>query len=481
MATTRRDFLRAAALAPALYYLPGRPTRRGSPNEALRVAVIGIRSRGRDHIGGLHRLKDVEVVAVCDADRAFLDREVAAFAARGEKLAAETDYRRLLERKDLDAITIATPNHWHALMAIEACRAGKHVYVEKPVSHNVREGRALVAAARASKRCVQAGTQIRSNPAIAEAVEFVRSGALGAVTVARGLCYKPRRPIGKVERAPEPPATVDLDLWCGPAAKAAPRRAQFHYDWHWVWDTGNGDLGNQGIHQIDICRRFLGDPALPSSVRSVGGRFGDTDDGETPNTQIIRFAQGPAPILFEVRGLPRDAAERAGKWTMDDFDGARIGAVIHCERGRVVVDGYASARALDAEGKEIRRFRGGGDHYANFVDAIRADDPARLNGDVEQGHLSSALCHLGAISHRLGAAASPEEIVKALGRDAALSEAEARQRGHLAANGIDLAKTPLTLGPELAIDPGTETIRNREDAAPLLTRAYRKPFVLPGD
>src|SRR3989442_7302858 len=257
----RRNFLKTTAPGAAAVGLPACSwaSAKGA-NEAIRVAVVGFGGRGADHISGMRGLanKNVRIVALCDVDSKILNAGVESFAKRNEKVERYTDIRRLLEDKDVDAINIATPNHWHSLATIWAVQAGKDVYVEKPVSHNVWEGRKSVEAARKYGKIVQTGTQSRSSNGIKEAIEWVRAGNLGKITIARGLCYKRRPSIGKtVGEQPIPPG-VDYDLWCGPAPKEPLRRKKLHYDWHWVWPTGNGDLGNQGIHQMDISRWALG-------------------------------------------------------------------------------------------------------------------------------------------------------------------------------------------------------------------------------
>ena len=284
---------------------------------------------------------------MCDVDTAVLDPAAATLGGGVKKY---LDLRELLASADVDAITIATPNHWHSLAGIWAMQAGKDVYVEKPVSHNVWEGRQLVAAAKKYNRVVQAGTQIRSSEGMREAVAWIRAGNLGKITVARGFCYKYRGSIGRVAAPPPPPATVNLDLWCGPSPLAAPHRTQFHYDWHWFWATGNGDLGNQGIHQMDIARWFLGEPGLPRHTLSVGGRLGYVDDGQTPNTHVVFHDYPAAPLIFEVRGLPAKAAPgRAGgieaggaefaearPASMDQYRGVCVGNIVECEGGSLV-------------------------------------------------------------------------------------------------------------------------------------------------
>jgi predicted dehydrogenase len=483
---TRRTLLSTGLAAGATLSLDpralARPTRRQASDE-LRVAVVGVRSRGRDHIEGLRRQPGVRLVALCDVDQEFLDREAKRLAGLEEPVEVDRvrDYRRLLERDDIDAVSIATPNHWHSLQAVWACQAGKHVYVEKPVSHNVWEGRQAVKAARKYKRIVAAGTQCRSSQAIAEAIAWVQAGNLGRIRLARGLCYKPRPSIGKVDGPQEPPATVDYDLWTGPAMLKPLMRSRLHYDWHWVTDTGNGDLGNQGIHQMDIARWALGETGPAPAVLSIGGRLGYDDDGNTPNTQIALHLYERAPLLFEVRGLPRDVEAQQGNWGqgMDDFMGARIGVIVHCEKGTLRVPTYNAAQAYDLEGNQIQSWQGARDHYANFVAAVRSGRHEDLTADIEEGHQSSALCHYGNISHALGEPASVAELRKAAEPHEPMAEALGRMVAHLEANGVDLEETPLTLGREMRIDLASETFRDDYGANPLLTREYREPFVVP--
>ncbi|MCX8107825.1 MAG: gfo/Idh/MocA family oxidoreductase, partial [Verrucomicrobiae bacterium] len=247
-----------------------------------------------------------------------------------------------------------------------------------------------------------------------------------------------------------------------------------HYDWHWVWSTGNGDIGNQGIHQMDIARWFLGEPALAPRVVSVGGRLGYIDDGQTPNTQIAFFDYPSAPLIFEVRGLP----EKAGSDRMDKFMGASIGNVIHCENGYVVI-ADDNVVAYDNSHKEIKRWHGNNDHFANFIKAVRTRKHTDLTADILEGHISSALCHIANISYRLGRQAQPAEI-----RDAIKSEPDAedtfqRMLDHLRLNEVDLAATPLTLGPVLRFNPRKEVFSGNPQANKLLTRNYRAPFVVP--
>jgi predicted dehydrogenase len=390
--------------------------------------------------------------------------------------------RRVFDDRSIDAVCFATPNHWHALGTIWACQAGKDVYVEKPVSHNVSEGRRIVEAARKYKKIVQTGTQCRSSSGIREAVEWVQAGNLGKIKISRGLCYKPRMSIGKVS-GPQPiPANIDYDLWCGPAAKLPLMRAKLHYDWHWVWNTGNGDLGNQGIHQMDIARWFLGVNEVSPRVFSVGGRLGYIDDGETANTQFIYHAYARAPLIFEVRGLPRGKDFHGpNDWTknMDSYKGAGIGVVVECEHGYVVVPNYNSATAYDQNGAVLKKFEGATSHHGNFLEAVRSRKFTDLHADILEGHLSSALCHTGNISYRLGQRIVPGEIRDRIKDDKDAVETFERMAGHMAANGVDIADEKLTLGMPLKMHPAKETFVGNHPADLMLTREYRAGFVVP--
>ena len=482
---TRRTFLRTAAWASAGAALSARSWGQVTgANGDIRLAVVGLNGRGKSHVKGFAQIPGVRVAALCDADSAVLAQAAASERKLNRDPQTFVNVRELLARPDIDAISIATPNHWHALLSIWALQAGKDVYVEKPVCHNIWEGRQLVRAAAKYGRVVQAGTQIRSG-AVADAVAWVRAGNLGKILVSRGLCYKRRPSIGLTQGPQAVPATVDYDLWLGPAPFVPPRRKQFHYDWHWFWPTGNGDVGNQGIHEMDIARWFLGEPGLPAHSLSIGGRLGYVDDADTPNTQVIVHDYATAPLVFEVRGLP----DKSGDSVMDKFPqphGASIGIIVHCEGGTVVSASYTTAEAYDRAGKLIKRFEGTGaypevevSHMANFIDVVRSRKLADLHGPIAEGFASSALCHLGNISHRLGRARPPGEIQEQINGNAPLNEAFGRMIDHLASNGVSLDRTPATLGAPLAFDPAAERFPDNPAANALLTREYRPPYVVP--
>ncbi len=401
--------------------------RKPGPNDIVNVALVGVRGRGMEHLDGYHGLKakDARIVAVCDVDRNVIGKAMSAIAERnGSEPKFAQDLRKLLDDKDIDVVSIATPNHWHALGTIWACQAGKDVYVEKPVSHNVTEGRRMVEAARKHGRIVQTGTQCRSHKGIQDAIEFLRSGKLGKIYLAKGLCYKPRGSIGMKPDGPVP-AGVDYNLWLGPAPERPFNANRFHYNWHWMWDTGNGDLGNQGIHQMDLARWGFGKDAFPIAVQASGGRFGYTDQGETPNTEHVALEFADGLLEFEVRGLP----------TNDEM-GVRIGDLFYGTEGVLAITSYTNWQSyLGPKLEKGPGGSGGGDHFANFLAAVKARDPKLLNADIEQGHLSSAYCHLGNIAYRLGR--------------------------------------------KLKVDPSTESFVDDPEANAMLTREYRAPFVVP--
>ena len=472
----RRSFIQTSATAGALFSISTRSWAQiPSASEEIRVGVVGFRGRGRNHISCLGNLENVRIAGLCDVDEGVLMGEANKWKEKGQEVEAHKDIRNLLDSKQIDVIAIATPNHWHSLAAIWAIQAGKDVYLEKPVSHNVWEGRQVVKAARAHNKIVQTGTQSRSSHSLKECFAWLKEGNLGKIKLARGLCYKPRPSIGKVD-GPQPiPEGVDYDLWCGPAPMAPLMRKNLHYDWHWDWDTGNGDLGNQGIHQMDIARWALGIDELSPRVFSFGGRLGYVDDGETPNTQVVCHDYPGAPLIFEVRGLPR----KTGDKEMPDYRGARIGVVIDCEDGYVVVPSYTSATAYDKHGKEIKKWSGSDDHFANFIKAVRSRKHTDLNADILEGHLSSALCHTGNVSYLTGQELSPGEIREKLKGESEAVEAFGRMAEHLEANEVNLDNTKITMGSFLKMNPKTERFTNNDGANKLLTREYRKPYVVP--
>ena len=300
-------------------------------NDEIHVGVVGFHRKGAQHIDIFHNLPGVRVVALCDVDQEVLDREVQKFKDRNERIDTYGDVRKMLDDKNIDVVVISTPDHWHSLIGIWACQAGKDVYVEKAVSHNIWEGRKLVEAARKYKRIVQTGTQNRSDVGFRQAVAFIKEGNLGKILCGHGLWFKRRDSIGKVKGPQKIPPQINYNLWTGPASLMPLMRKKLHYDWHWNWEIGCGEMGNLGVHQIDDCRFAMGIKSLPKRVMSLGGRFGYDDDGETPNTHLAFFDYEPAPLIIEMRNLPA----RTGVNAMDHLRGVRMGNIIQCEHGYV--------------------------------------------------------------------------------------------------------------------------------------------------
>jgi predicted dehydrogenase len=452
------------------------------PSDELRVAVVGLNGRGAEHVDALRALPGVRIQALCDVDELVLLREAKRIREKGaERVDVHTDFRAVLERDDVDAVTLATPNHWHALQALWACQAEKDVYLEKPATHTFGEGAPLVAAARKYERIVQCGFQSRASPALAAAIEWIRAGHLGALELVRGICYKPRPSIGKTKGNQKLPENVDYDLWCGPAPLTPLRRARLHYDWHWSFATGDGELGNQGAHALDVARWVLGTDELPASVFSLGGRLGYDDDGETPNTQLVFFAYEPVPILFEVRGLPKSGSAQAGDWTagMDELLGVRTGVVVQCAGGTLRIPSSSGAIACDVEGREVRRWEAAGDPFANWIEAVRSRRRGDLCAELESGVHSSALVHLGNASQRVGRPLDKPTLLAELTSSSTLTHATEQLFEHLDANGVDLAKRPLTLGPCLLLDPASRCFRENARANALLAGKHREPYALP--
>jgi predicted dehydrogenase len=493
--STRRSFLQSSLSAGLAFTLPratvAAPSSRPiGPNDEIRVAMIGmggiggagVGGRGRQLIQSLQQVSDAKIVALCDVDQNLLDHEIHQLGDRYGRTKAYKDMREVFDDQDIDAVFVATPNHWHALATVWACQAGKDVYVEKPASFSIWEGRQMVAAARKYKRMVQVGTQARSSSSTAQSFEFVRSGQLGRILYARAIIYRPRKSIGKVP-GPQPiPASVDYDLWLGPAPKTSLMRRAFHYDWHWDWSTGNGEIGNNGVHQLDRCRWALGQQGLPRRAISVGGRFTFDDDGQTPNTQIAFLDCDPAPIICEVRGLPAGK----GSKTMDKYRGVGKGLVIQCEGGSLV-SGRGSV-VYDNSGKKIkdfstggRRGRRGSPHQENFFAAMRSRNADELNAEILDGHLSAALCHMANVSYRLGSKVEPDALFEVNRGVSEWSDSLDRLQHHLLANGVDLEETPAVLGPWAEIDSKSELFVGEfaEQANALSRREYRKPFVVP--
>ena len=442
MKPTRRSFLKHTAAAGSATFLAPTilPSRVFGANDRITAAVLGVNGRGKAHIQGFNSVENVEIKTLCDPDMRLLTQRQKEYKEKyDKKVGVEQDLRKVFDDKDIDVVGIASPNHWHALSVIWACQAGKDVYVEKPGSHNIYEGRKMVEAANKYNRIVQHGVQLRSSPAINEAIGLLRDGYIGKVYMARGLVFRWRADIGDKGTSPVPEG-VDYDLWTGPAQMRPFTENLVHYNWHWHWDYGNGDVGNQGIHETDLCMWGL-DVGLPTKITSMGGKFLWDDCKEVPEvlTSVYNYPDENKIIQFEVR-----------HWCTSTEDGVKVGNIFYGDKGILVVDGYdtyktylgqdrtpgKSGKDGGPSGSEYDRGAGGTDgHFANFIEAVRKRDKSILNGPVETAHLSSGLAHLGNIAYRLGKV--------------------------------------------LTFDPKNEKFVNDAEADKMLTRDYRKGFEVP--
>ena len=442
----RRNFLKSsAALAAGVSTIGAAALVRAEANNRIRVAVVGLGGRGQSHVQALHALaaENVELAALCDCDETSLTRSAAAYEKlSGKKVAVVNDLRKLLDDKSIDAVSFATPNHWHSLGVIWACQAGKDAYVEKPGSHNVFEGRRMVEAARKYQRIVQHGTQCRSSPNIREGVQKLREGAIGRVYLARAVIFKVRNAIGRLTAEPVP-AGLNWDAWLGPAPEQAycPTRRR---GWHYLWDFGNGQLGNQGVHQMDLIRWGLDLRTHPTRIQSLGGRYTHDDDQQTPDTQICAYEFEGRDLLVEVEVRNWYTNTEAGMGEQFPFVDHQsvVGVIFVGREGYMLFPDYSSYYTFlgrDRRPGPVKSVAGepmmDTDHFRNWIQAVRSRDERDLAADIEEGHLSSALCHLANVAQRTGRTVS--------------------------------------------FDPQTERFANDEEANRLLTRPSRPPYVVP--
>lgn len=451
--STRRFFLGAMTAAAA--------TRVWGANDKINVGIVGLGGRGSNHLSIYSQMQDVNVAALCDVDQAALERAQATLLKNaGQKAKDFKDMRELFADRGVDAVSIATPNHWHALSAIWAMKAGKDVYGEKPACHNIYEGGRMIETARENKRIMQVGSQHRSTPFKMRAMDALHGGLIGDIYLAKGLCYKRRASIGHAENGPIPPG-VDWDLFLGPAPMRPFNRLRFKYNWHWFWDTGNGDIGNQGVHEIGICRWALKDPQWPLSAYAQGGKYAYTDDQETPNTLLAGYNYGGREIAFEVRGLltggegvpgPKRSGAPAAGAVAPPEPAKPIAAVTHSGKQINVMIGdlfYGTEGWAVMSDAGFQAFKGEGNevvmeelpekedttalHMQNFLSACRSRNPKELHDGLENAVQSASLCHLANISYRVGR--------------------------------------------KLTLDNGPRFV-NDADAEKLLTREYRNPYVV---
>jgi predicted dehydrogenase len=431
----RRHFVMSSAAAAGTLATRGL----ASPNDTIRLACVGVRGQGRAHIQNYAKMANVEIAALCDVDQSVLNQRLQDLDKLGKKRPAVfTDYRKLLEDKSIDAVSIATPNHWHTLQTIWACQAGKDVYCEKPCSHNMFESRQIVEAARKYNRIVQHGTNSRSGVAIREAMEHIRTGLIGDVYMARGVVFKWRDTIGRKPVQPVP-AGVDYDLWLGPAPKREFTPNRFHYTWHWFWDYGNGDFGNQGIHELDVARWGLG-VTYPTRVSAMGGHFMFDDDQETPNTLVVNFefnSGGKKKLLvFEVRHWISNRESRICESRDIRKDPNTVGNLFYGSKGYIGIEWYEKYYSVLGKEQQPGPAREeDGNNWENFIQALRSRKLSDRNAPIEEGAISCALMHLGNISYRLGR--------------------------------------------QLNFDPATMTCIGDDEANRMFKRNYRAPFVVP--
>ncbi len=476
----RRTFVKAATAATAMAWtIPARSYARilGS-NERLRMAVIGFKGRGKSLIEAINRTKDATLVALCDADRKVL----AAQDPENRSLFRTLDLREILDREDIDAIASATPNHWHALVTCWACAAGKHVYIEKPISHNMYESRRVVEVATDHGSVVQCGFQNRSDTGLIPFFDRLHAGEFGEVVAVHGTCHRERGSIGKLDQPLVIPDHIDYDLWLGPAAEQEIWRPKLHYDWHWDFNTGNGDVGNQGPHEWDMIHWALGDPAeLPTQMIAAGNRFGWNDAGNTPNVMACAGTSRGIPFRFEVMDL---------KGGRDAPFGKGVGVIIETTQGRFVGgrgggrftfrDGRSESfqRAASQQGQD-----GTPSHMANFVAAAQQRDPSLLRSECSVAARSSAMAHMANISWQLAEPTTAEALEAAFNGDLPQRDMLARLREStllfaLQNEGVAWSE-PWLLGLPLQYD---NTARQFASSQPLanarMTRVYRSGFVV---
>ena len=471
----------------------------GGPNDAVNLAVIGLGAttavggvggRGHQLIRRLREIPSAKIVALCDADQSHLDRELKAAGDNGGKVAAYRDPRQVFDDKNVDAVIVALPNHWHALATVWACQAGKDVYVEKPFSHDLWEGQQMVAAARKYGRMVQVGTQSRSSAFLRRVFDRLHGGELGAIRFAHSLVYRARDGIGTVDAPTPPPSTVDYDLWCGPAPKGPLLRKQLHYEWHWFWDTGNGELGNNGVHDIDICRWALRQDQTPPrrhEHRRPVQAFNDC--GETANTQIAALGLPAGPAHLRGPQRCRTGKDRA---LIGKFRDQNQGVLIDCEGGYFAGERLRPGRSSMVRGRRSGSRRGTlgaapeTSHLNAFLAGVHSRKASDPGGRSDRGHRSTTCCHMANVCHQIGKKSYPDAIRAGISRQ----QARWAMPSALAVanicrlNGVDLDASPATIGPWVTLDAQTGRFVGYEFADAINShvaahRKYRKPFVVP--
>ena len=452
-------------------------------NDTVRVGVAGINGRGQSHIGEFTGMDGVQVTHLIDPDSRLFEPCTRSVQKRGKNTPkCFQDIRKALEDKDLDAVSVATCNHWHSLITIWSCQADKDVYVEKPCSHNPFEGRKCVEAARKHQRIVQHGTQSRGDKDWVRIVEIIKSGKYGKLLVSKAHASKSgngRWSIG-YKQAKQPPEGFDFNIWLGPAPMQPYHENLVHYNWHWFWDTGNGEIGNQGVHQMDIARWGIPGATLPKSVISMGGRWVETpdykDQGQTPNMQLSVMDFGGTLLVFEVRGLVDEKKGPTGKLYR-----GRVDNEFYLEEGAIIGNKFYPRGKKQGESlPQVDIDRPTGNVFDNFIECVRSRKQENLMADILEAHYSAALCHLANISYRLGKPVPFGQGYEILGDNQQVRESvKAIEENLQVVLGMDLSKQTYTLGPKLGFDAQAEQFVGDAEANKLLTRPYRDPFVVP--
>lgn len=480
---------RSAAAAVAMGFPMVIPSTVFGANDKIRVAVIGLGGRGAgSHVTGMGNQDDVEVVAICDPDRDRLNGAARNIKGRYKfDVDKYADMRDIMKRKDIDVVSIANQVYWHGLSTIWACQAGKHVYVEKPLSHYIWEGRQMVNAARKHDRIVQCGTQHRASRAIRDAIKWSREGHLGKIRQITCFAVKPRRSIGKRDKPMEIPDSIDYDLWCGPAKKLPIYRDRLQYDCRYVWNTGDGETVDQGVHELDVARWWLGEKTMPRRTMSIGGRFMWDDAGQATNAHIMYYDFATAPVVHEIYNVTAPAFCDAlnifkTKGTKEEMLLRRgpYGLIVAHEEGSILVQPYRPHRTCvvyDRKGKEIKAFSGHTDHFVNFIQAVRSGRREDLNAEIEEGHISTASAHTSNISYRVGKVASVRQQRAQINDVPGFNESFDRFQTTLKGHGID--PNTATLGPWLEMDRKKECFKNHDQANDIVRGYYREPYVIP--
>lgn len=483
----RREFIEKSAAVAGAFIMPTafyiKDANSAEANDKIGIGIIGMGGRGGEHYRSFKPHKDVEIVAMADPDSSRV--EDAADAAGCKDY---TDLRKLLENPNVDAVTIATCNHWHCLAAIMAMQADKDVYVEKPLAHTQWEGRQVVNAARKYNKVVQVGTQQRSDPLQADAKKFIHEDkALGNILYVQANRLGVRESIGKRDTPLPIPEEVNYDLWLGPAQDEKLYRNALHYDWHWDFNTGNGEMGNWGVHVLDDVRNVAYQDSVitPKGILAVGGRVAWHDAGNTPNVHFVLFDTGSYPTMIALSNL-NQAPDKKGSWKMPanrSFSGPGSGYVVACEGGYYLGQ-RGSGKAIDLNGKEIKSFKGGDRmylHTRNFLDAVRAKDRSILNAEIETGHDSTGWCNLANIAFQTGESYSRAKAEAMAPNLEAWSALLGNMEESLAKFSVDANGPEFKMSPVLTHDPKAEKFvgANAEIANPHLKRQYRKGYEVP--